>query len=50
MYHGLMIFMDENVDEKMIMDELFNKHLQQVLFCEKLNKINKIQEIYVDLL
>jgi hypothetical protein len=34
---------------KMIMDELFHEHLQQVLFCKKLKK-NKIQEIYVGLL
>jgi len=34
----------------MKMDELFHEHSQQVLFCEKLNKRNKIQEIYVGLL
>jgi hypothetical protein len=34
----------------MTMDELFHEHLQQVLFCKKLNKGNRIQEIYVGLL
>jgi hypothetical protein len=31
-------------------DELFHEHLEQILFCKKLSKINKIQEIYVGLL
>jgi hypothetical protein len=36
-----MIFMDEN------MDELYPKWCQQMLFCAKLNKINRIKTIYV---
>jgi hypothetical protein len=34
----------------MTMDEFFHEHSQQVLFCKKMNKRNRIQEIYVGLL
>ncbi len=34
----------------MTMEELFHEHSQQALFCKKMNKTNKIQEIYVSLL
>jgi uncharacterized alpha/beta hydrolase family protein len=33
------------MDEKM--DELYPKCCQQMLFCGKLNKINKVETIYV---
>jgi len=36
--------------KKMTIDELSHEHSQQVLFCKKMNKRNKIQEIYVSLL
>jgi hypothetical protein len=45
----LLCVMDEN-GMKMIMDELFREHSQQVLFCKKLKKRNRIQYIYVSLL
>jgi len=31
------------------MDELFNERWQHIFFCKKLNKRNRVQEIYVGL-